>query len=54
MYRTSPDEAKELKAQLDQYSDDGYIDPAGIADAASTSFARKMTEACATVLIVWP
>ena len=54
LYRMSLEEGKELKAQLDQYSADGYIEPAHIAYAAGTSSARIRTEACATVLIVWP
>ena len=36
-----PEEDKELNAQLDQYSADGYIEPARIARVAGTSSARK-------------
>ena len=54
LYMTSPAEGKKLKAQLEQYSAAGYIEPARIAYAAGTSSARKKTEACAPALIVWP
>ena len=37
----SPEEDKELKAQLDQYLADGYIEPAHSAYGAGTLFARK-------------
>ena len=37
----SPEEYKELKAQLDQYLADGYIEPARSAYGAGTLFARK-------------
>ena len=37
----SPEEDKELKAQLDQYLADGYIEPARSAYRAGTLFARK-------------
>ena len=37
----SPEEDKELKAQLDQYLADGYIEPARSAYGAGTLFARK-------------
>ena len=50
----SQEEDKELNAHLDQYSDDDYIEPARSAYAAGTSSARKMTEACVSVLITWP
>ena len=36
-----PEEYKELNAQLDQYSADGYIEPARIARVAVISSARK-------------
>ena len=36
-----PEEDKELNAQLDQYSADGYIEPARIARVDDTSSARK-------------
>ena len=41
LYRMSPEEDKELKAQLDQYLADGYIEPARSAYGAGTLFARK-------------
>ena len=37
----SPEEDKELKAQLNQYLADGYIEPARSAYGAGTLFARK-------------
>ena len=41
LYRMSLEEGKELNVQLDQYSADGYIEPARIARVADTSSARK-------------
>ena len=41
LYRMSLEEGKELKAQLDQYSADGYTESARIARVAGTSSARK-------------
>ena len=41
LYRMFPEEDKELNAQLDQYSADGYIAPARIARVAVTSSAMK-------------
>ena len=41
LYRVSPEEDKELKAQLDKYLADGYIEPARSAYGAGTLFARK-------------
>ena len=41
LYMMSPEEDRELNAQLDQYSADGFIEPAHIARVAVTSSARK-------------
>ena len=41
LYRMFLEEDKELNAQLDQHSADGYIEPARIARVADTSSARK-------------
>jgi hypothetical protein len=41
LYRMSPEEDKELKAQMDQYLADGYIEPARSAYGAGVLFARK-------------
>ena len=41
LYRMSPEEDKELKAQLDQYLADGYIEPARSAYGDGTLYARK-------------
>ena len=41
LYRMSTEEDMELKAQLEQYLYDGYIEPARSAYVAGTLFARK-------------
>ena len=41
MYRMSPEEDKELKAQMDQYLADGYIETARSSYGAGVLFARK-------------
>ena len=51
LYRMSPEEDNELKAQLDQYLADGCIEPARSAYGAGTLFARKKDGDLRLVLI---